>query len=120
MACLTVQAIAGTLAPGQSFHLFNAGSIAGTFSSLTLPPLAAGLAWNTNNLPNVISVIAISPPETLGVTNAGNGQLQLNWDYGLLQCATNVAGPYDTISNITSPYIVPMTNAQTFYRIQEQ
>ena len=118
---LYVQNMSGTLAPGQSFQLFNAGSLAGSFSSLTLPPLAAGLAWNTNNLPDgIISVIAVSPPETLGVANLGNGQLQLNWDYGLLQCATNVIGPYDTMSNITSPYLVPTTNAQMFYRIREQ
>ena len=111
----------GAPAPGQSFHLFNAGTIAGNFSVLTLPSLAAGLAWNTNNLAGgFISVIAVSPPETLGMTNLGNGQLQLNWDYGMLQCSTNVAGPYDTLSNLTSPYIVPTTNAQMFYRIQEQ
>ena len=118
---LYVQNMSGTLAPGQSFHLFNAGSVAGSFSSLTLPPLPSGLVWNTNNLPNgILSVIAVSPPETLGVTNVGNGQLQLNWAYGLLQCATNVTGPYDTLSNVSSPYIVPTTNSQMFYRIQEE
>jgi autotransporter-associated beta strand protein len=118
---LYVANMSGTLAAGQSFQLFNAGSIAGNFSALTLPPLAAGLAWNTNNLSSgAISIIAVSPPETLAMTNLGNGQLQLNWDYGMLQCATNITGPYDTLTNVTSPYLVPITNAQMFYRIQEQ
>ena len=38
------------LAAGDSFKLFNAGSFVGSFNATNLPPLAAGLIWNTNNL----------------------------------------------------------------------
>jgi autotransporter-associated beta strand protein len=117
---LNVANLAGTLAAGQSFKLFNAGTVAGNFSTLTLPLLNAGLAWNTNNLTNgIISVIAVSPAETLAVTNPGDGQMQLAWDYGTLQSATNVDGPYDDITDATSPYTLSMTNTQQFYRIKE-
>jgi len=39
------------LAAGDTFTLFGASAYAGSFSSLTLPALSAGLYWNTNNLP---------------------------------------------------------------------
>ncbi len=35
---------------GQSFDLFNWGSITGTFSSLNLPAISGGLSWNTSQL----------------------------------------------------------------------
>ncbi|MGH7978066.1 MAG: family 16 glycosylhydrolase, partial [Limisphaerales bacterium] len=93
---LDVENLGGTPAAGQSFKLFSAGSQTGSFSSMTLPALNAGLAWNTNNLTDgILSVIAVSPAETVGVTNSANGQMQVNWDYGTLQTATNVTGPYD-------------------------
>ena len=38
------------LAAGDTFTLFVASGYAGTFSSLSLPGLSAGLYWNTNNL----------------------------------------------------------------------
>ncbi|MGD0258558.1 MAG: family 16 glycosylhydrolase [Verrucomicrobiota bacterium] len=113
---LYVGNLAGTLAPGQGFKLFNAGSCAGSFSSLILPSLDAGLAWNTDGLTNgILSVVAL--PQTLSITNLGGSQLQLNWAYGTLQCATNVAGPYSDLPGATAPYTIPTTNAQQFYRI---
>ena len=41
---------ADALAAGDSFKLFNAASYSGAFASAVLPPLPAGLAWNTNSL----------------------------------------------------------------------
>ncbi len=35
---------------GHSFHLLDAASISGSFSTLNLPALADGLAWNTSQL----------------------------------------------------------------------
>jgi autotransporter-associated beta strand protein len=117
---LFVGNIGGALAPGQSFTLFNCGSFAGSFATLTLPALNAGLSWNTNGLTNgIISVIAVSPAETLSVTNAGGAQVQLSWDYGTLQTATNVTGPYTDITGAPSPFAINPTNAQQFYRIRE-
>ena len=115
---LTVDNLGGTLAAGQSFKLFNCGSWVGGFSSVVLPGLNAGLAWNTNNLTNgVISVIGVSPAETLGISN-GNGQVLLSWPYGTLQTATNVSGPYSGTTNV-SPLSVPATNPEQYFRVRE-
>ncbi|MEO0054388.1 MAG: hypothetical protein RLZZ50_335, partial [Verrucomicrobiota bacterium] len=47
---LSVSIVAGTPIAGDSFTLFLAGSISGSFATLDLPPLAAGLRWNTSLL----------------------------------------------------------------------
>jgi hypothetical protein len=57
-------------------------------------------------------------PEMLTLTKAGAGQLQLNWNYGTLQTATNVTGPYLDITNASSPYVIVTTNSQQFYRVK--
>ena len=48
-----------TPAAGQSFNLFDWGSINGTFDSLLLPALGSGLSWNTSQLytTGVLSVV---------------------------------------------------------------
>lgn len=62
------------LAPGDTFHLFNAASYAGAFSSVTLPPLPIGLAWNTNSLntSGVISVVLKTTPAFGSISMSGN------------------------------------------------
>lgn len=117
---LEVRNIGGALAAGQAFHLFTARGYSGNFSAITLPPLAAGLSWDTNNLSNgVLSVIAMSPPETISLTNSPDGQLQLNWAYGTLQSATDVAGPYTDMNNVFAPYTIPPGSSRQFFRIKE-
>jgi hypothetical protein len=53
-----------TPAAGNSFNLLDWGSLAGTFSSIGLPALAGGLAWNTSQLysTGVLSVVAPGIP----------------------------------------------------------
>lgn len=63
---------------------------------------------------------AVTPsPETLDLTKSGNTQWQLNWNYGTLQSAAHVTGPYDDLPNAFSPYTIPTTNSQQFYRVRE-
>jgi hypothetical protein len=63
---------------------------------------------------------AITPlPEILTLASPGNSQLQLNWSYGTLQSATNVTGSYVDVPGAFSPYTIPTTNAQQFYRVRE-
>jgi O-glycosyl hydrolase len=57
-------------------------------------------------------------PVGLTLTNA-NGNEILNWNYGTLQSATNVDGPYLDLTNVTQPYIIPPTNTQQFFRVKE-
>jgi autotransporter-associated beta strand protein len=117
---LDIASIGGTFAAGQTFQLFSAHNVTGNFSTITLPSLNPELAWNTNNLSNgILSVIAVSPPESLSLTNSQSGQFQLNWAYGTLQSATNVTGPYADVSSASSPYLIFPTNPQQFYRIKE-
>lgn len=56
----------GLFAPGEGdvFNLFDAGSIAGAFSSLFLPALGAGLVWNSAALNTLgeLSVAAVPLP----------------------------------------------------------
>lgn len=84
----------------------------------------AQAAFYTNALtPGQISTIylaGISSPPPLALTsqNSANQQLQLNWNYGVLQEATNVTGPYIDLTGATSPNTVLMTNLQQFFRVK--
>ncbi len=88
----------GALAAGDSFILFNATSYGGAFSSLILPPLNAGLAWDTNNLamngslavfaatgPPVITsqpqslTVGVSNPASFNLVAAGARPLSYQW-----------------------------------------
>lgn len=60
-------------------------------------------------------------PGVLTLTNLNSGQLQVIWNFsGTLQSATNLAGPYNPVGGASSPYTVPITNSQMFYRVQQQ
>ncbi len=72
---LNVSNIAGVLAVGNTFNLFDFASKSGTFSSVNLPTLSSGLEWNQDNLytTGVISVI----PEPGAALLGGLGLLAL-------------------------------------------
>ncbi len=63
------------------------------------------------------SGIVSSPPLALTLQNSGAHQFQLNWNYGILQTATNVAGPYLDVPLATSPGTILTTNQQQYFRI---
>jgi hypothetical protein len=60
----------------------------------------------------------------VGATNIGitvsavltNAQLQLSWTSGSLQSATDLLGPWTTLSNVTSPYTTNLVGTQKFFR----
>ena len=67
------------LALGDSFHLFNAGTYSGNFTSLNLPSLGGGLAWDTNSLTvNGIISVVVSANSACIWSGAVNGL----WDVG--------------------------------------
>ena len=41
----------------------------------------------------------------------------LTWPTGTLQQADSVAGPYTTVANGASPYVIPGPFRQKFYRL---
>jgi len=66
---------AAALAAGDSFKLFNAGSYSGAFSKVILPPLPAGLGWNTNtlNTSGRLSVAVVTKPFVASAAISANG-----------------------------------------------
>lgn len=88
------------------FKLFNAASYSGTFSSVQLPSLSAGLAWNTNglNTNGTLAVVSTAPPTPPFISQAalagtnftfnGTGGVA-NASFYLL-ATTNLAAPLGT------------------------
>jgi hypothetical protein len=86
------------LASGDRFQIFSAGAYAGSFSSITLPTLSAGLTW-ANRLVIDGSMEVIVPPQLTGMSaNPANGFAQIsgqggaNLTYGI-EAATNLNLP---------------------------
>ncbi len=96
---LNVLNLGGSLNAGDTFTLFQSSSYSGAFASITLPPLASGLAWNTNSLTNgVISVVSTVPPTITGLAELPDATFQISGTglpgvtYQLL-AATNLTPP---------------------------
>jgi autotransporter-associated beta strand protein len=135
---LIVTNLSGTLAAGDSFKLFDAVGFSGSFNTVILPVLNAGLAW-TNQLSTsgtiaVISTTPASPPVFGSVSAAGNN-LVMSGSNGTPNAsfytlaATNVTLPLANWSrvatnqfdangyfNLTNP--VDPATPQLFYRLQ--
>ena len=84
---LQVTNLAGTLASGDTFKIFDAVTYAGSFASISLPPLNPGLAWNTTalNTSGTLSIItssnAVVPaaPSGLIAIAVSLSQINLTW-----------------------------------------
>jgi len=131
---LRVTNLTGTLAPGDSFKLFNAGSYAGSFASMSLPPLPPGQGWNTSQLPSsgTLWVVATHPP-VLGAPRVSGSNFTFagtsgtpGWEY-LVLASTNANLPlalwtaiatnrFDTSGNFI--FTGPMNPSQQFYCLQ--
>lgn len=125
---LLVTNLAGTLAYGDSFKIFNATTIAGSFTSLNLPSLATNLAWNTSALytSGTISIGVVGPPAAPVLTaTPGDSQVSLAWNVSsgatnyILQSSTTNDGPYSMIAttNGTSFLNTGLTNGVTYYYV---
>jgi autotransporter-associated beta strand protein len=70
-------------AGGQDYQILGFGSETGTFSSITLPTLAANLSWNTSQLytEGLLSIISSGPPSIYwDNTAAGSPTNGTSWD----------------------------------------
>ena len=129
---------AAALAAGNSFKLFNAASYSGAFASVILPPLPAGLAWNTNSLSTngTLSVVVATKPFIASALISGNG-FMLTGTGGVADASfyllgsTNVATPvsnwtrlltnqFDNSGNFNFTNAINSNNAQSFYLLQLQ
>ena len=81
---LMVNNLAGALTEGNTFTLFSASSYSGSFASIALPALSAGLVWDTSNLAvngsirvdasnQVLTSIAVAPA-TVNLGSHGTAQ----------------------------------------------
>lgn len=92
---------ADPLAAGDTFQLFLAGTYNGSFASVTLPPLDAGLAWADDLAVNGTIQVVVAAPALGGVIRLGDGNIQFsgtgptNAAYRVL-ASTNIA---ESLSN---------------------
>ena len=124
---------AGTFSAGDSFTLFLGNAITGNFASVSLPELAAGLAWDTNELTNgVLRVVSVAPPMLTGFTSLGlegfrvTGTGVAGRTY-VLEAATNLLPPVvwspvtNTVADGTGQFFLhdsaPATSPLRFFRI---
>ena len=110
---LTVTNLAGTPVAGDKFVLFTAGSYSGSFTSLSLPSLTAGLKWDTSGLlldgsiqvgfdaaitgQPVNQSIGQGVTATFTVTATGLPSPSYQW-----QVSTNAGGTWTNITGATS------------------
>jgi autotransporter-associated beta strand protein len=105
---LNVVNLSGALNAGDTFILFQSSSYGGAFTSISLPPLFAGLAWNTNSLAinGTVSVMSTVPPTITSVVQLGDANFQINGT-GL----PGVSYQLLTTTNLNPPIIwLPLTN----------
>jgi autotransporter-associated beta strand protein len=126
------------LAAGNSFKLFNAAGYSGAFTNMILPPLPAGLGWNTNtfNTNGVISIVIASQPVFGGISISADGLLLsggggvANANFCLL-ASTNLAAPpaswtrvltnqFDASGSFNFTNAAAPNAPQTFYFLQLQ
>ena len=132
---LVVTNLAGTLAAGDSFKLFNAANYSGAFAGFVLPALTGNLVWNTNLLKTsgTLSVAAYVPPVigTLAINGtslnlAGSGGIA-GWTYYVL-ASTNLAeswtpvatNQFDAGGNFIFTNVMTPNSSQTFFKLQLQ
>jgi hypothetical protein len=94
-----------------------------TFSYLMAAPGSYTLTYTANDGNGNIAtatrtVNVVDTPAPLSITELGGSQLQLDWESGTLQGATNATGPYSAIPGAAAPYTVPAPTAQQYYRLR--
>jgi autotransporter-associated beta strand protein len=130
---LSLTNLAGTLAAGDSFKMFTAGTYSGAFARLLPATPGTGLVWNTNTL-STDGILRVATPVNTAPTNitavVSGSQLNLSWpadhtgwrlqvqtnsaSVGLRTNWSDVAGS-TTVNNV-SVTINPV-NGCVFYRL---
>jgi hypothetical protein len=141
LACggtLDLENTSGTpLAAGDTFQIFNAADISGSFAQIIPTTPGAGLAWDTNQLSSgQIRVVAGGSGPVVSSVSVVNGSLVLRGSGGTASgiyyvlTATNLATPlsswlpvmtntYDASGNFTITNAIDPGVARQFYRIQQ-
>lgn len=122
-------------AKGDSFTLFNAGSYAGSFASLVLPPLPSGLGWSVSTLNTAGVLTVVTAPPVINSVAAFPGALVFHGSSGTpganfyLLGATNLATPmtnwtrlltnsFDNNGNFDFTNLLNPNSPPAFFRLQ--
>ncbi len=106
-----------TPAAGDQFKLLSFATLAGSFSSLTLPPLPAGLSWNTSALytTGTISVEptlippAIPAPPTISVTSGASQSFTLPQSPSVIAFTLTGSGTLAVSASSSNSGVLPDT-----------
>ncbi len=92
-----------SLVGGDTFVLFAAAAYAGSYTNLTLPPLNAGLVWNTNNLAinGSITVVTILPTALALTSSANPSGYQDTLNFTATITPTNATGTVTFYNGVT-------------------
>ena len=111
---------------GADYVLFSGltGGAGTTYSFDLSAPNNASSSFNSYgafiSAVEIVQIVSVSEPNPipLNISYAG-GNATLTWTNSVfnLQSATNVGGPYTTVSGAVSGYIVPAGGGQKFYRL---
>ena len=105
---VTQRPLAGTLVSSGTYEIYiTATNQSGVYqtcvTTLTVPP--------STNCPPAVTKLSVS---------ATQSTLTVSWsNYGILQVATNMTGPWTLVSNAFSPYTIQATNSKAFYRVAQ-
>ena len=115
-----------------NYQFFNAQSYAGSFTTMNLPTLSAGLNWIDNLAASGSITITGAGAGVPAITATPNGgQLTLSWDSATypgfhVQSQTNSAGIGANWSNVSggtlSPFVITIdpANPSVFFRLSNQ
>jgi len=127
---------AGGFAAGDSFKLFNAGTISGAFTNFNLPALTGNLVWNTGAVKTsgTLSIVALTAPVVSSAKLSGTGLVisgsggTVSWPYVVLTGTNLAAGPwlpvatnqFDASGNFIFTNLITPNLPKAFYRLQVQ
>jgi uncharacterized repeat protein (TIGR02543 family) len=102
----------------QAAATWTANGITGATLQIVIRTLVTATSeyYYFDNL-NITNIPPVSP--SLSITQTPGGQIQLQWvGGGILQTATNLAGPWLDIPGAASPFPVDITNTSQFFRLK--
>jgi hypothetical protein len=92
-------------------------AIEGYFTGLIKDARIYNYALNQAQVRTAMAGMTVEPSVTLQIQRT-SGSVVLTWPQGKLLQATSVKGPWTTNASAASPYTVPTTNVQSYFRVQ--